>query len=60
MDFDLNDEQRMLKESVGRLIAENYGFEERKKYLKDSAGYSKALWKKYADMGLPGLQFEVE
>ena len=34
MDFDLNDEQRMLKDSVDRLIRDNYAFETRKQYMK--------------------------
>ena len=58
MDFDLNDEQRMLKDSVGRLISENYDFESRKKYLKEQAGYSAAMWERYAEMGLLGLPFD--
>ncbi len=33
MDFDLTDEQRLLKDSVDRLIADQYQFEQRKKYL---------------------------
>ena len=32
MDFDLTDEQRLLKDSVDRLIADQYQFEQRKKY----------------------------
>ena len=58
MDFDLNDEQRMLKESVERLIADRYDFESRKKYLQEDAGYSQAMWAQYAEMGLLGLPFE--
>ena len=33
MDFDLTDEQRLLKDSVDRLIADQYQFEQRKKYM---------------------------
>ena len=58
MDFDLNEEQRMLKESVERLIADRYDFESRKKYLKDDTGYSQAMWSQYAEMGLLGLPFD--
>ena len=58
MDFDLNEEQRMLKESVERLISDRYDFETRKKYLQDQAGYSQAMWAQYAEMGLLGLPFE--
>ena len=41
MDFDLSEEQRMLEDSVGRLIAERYSFEQRKKYMKEEAGFSR-------------------
>lgn len=58
MDFDLNDEQRMLKESVDRLIKDNYAFETRKKYVKEPQGYSQAMWDQYAEMGLLGLPFD--
>jgi pimeloyl-CoA dehydrogenase small subunit len=60
MDFDLNDEQRMLKESVDRLIKENYDFESRGKTLKGTTGYSAAMWRQYADMGLLGLPFDEQ
>lgn len=58
MDFDLNEEQRMLKESVERLIADRYDFESRKKYLKEGTGFSQAMWAQYAEMGLLGLPFD--
>jgi pimeloyl-CoA dehydrogenase small subunit len=58
MDFDYSDEQKMLKEGVERLINQRYQFEDRKKYLKEEPGYSKAMWAQYADMGLLGLPFE--
>ena len=40
MDFDLTDEQRLLRDSVDRLIADQYPFEQRKKYLAEPAGWS--------------------
>ena len=58
MDFDYSEEQQMLKQSVERLIADRYNFEQRKQYLKEMPGYSKAMWSQYADMGLLGLPFE--
>jgi len=57
MDFDLSEEQRMLKESVDRLVAARYSFEDRKKYLKETDGWSRGMWRQYADMGLLGLPF---
>ncbi|HUB13069.1 MAG TPA: acyl-CoA dehydrogenase family protein [Acetobacteraceae bacterium] len=58
MDFDLTDEQRLLKDSVDRLIAEQYAFEQRKKYLGEATGWSSAVWNRYAELGLLGLPFE--
>jgi pimeloyl-CoA dehydrogenase small subunit len=58
MDFDFSDEQRMLKESVEQLIHDRYTFEQRKQYMKEPAGYSRAQWEQYADMGLLGLPFD--
>ncbi|MCC7484627.1 MAG: acyl-CoA dehydrogenase family protein [Burkholderiales bacterium] len=58
MDFDYSEEQRMLKAGVERLIAERYAFEDRKKYMLEAPGYSRAMWSQYARMGLLGLPFE--
>ena len=57
MDFDLSDEQRLLKDSVDRLIADHYQFEQRKKYLAEPDGWSRDVWKQYAELGLLGLPF---
>jgi pimeloyl-CoA dehydrogenase small subunit len=57
MDFDLTDEQRLLKDSVDRLIADQYQFEQRKKYLAEPDGWSRDVWKQYAELGLLGLPF---
>jgi pimeloyl-CoA dehydrogenase small subunit len=57
MDFDVTEEQRLLKDSVDRLIADQYQFEQRKKYLAEPDGWSKDAWRQYADMGLLGLPF---
>jgi pimeloyl-CoA dehydrogenase small subunit len=58
MDFDLTDEQRLLKDSVERLIADQYQFEQRKKYLVEPDGWSRNVWKQYTELGLLGLPFE--
>ncbi len=57
MDFDLTDEQRLLKDSVDRLIADQYQFEQRKKYMTEPDGWSAAVWQQYAELGLLGLPF---
>ena len=61
MDFDLNDEQRQLKESVERLLADTYGdLAQRTGYMKEPKGYKAALWQQYADLGLLGVSFAEE
>ncbi len=57
MDFDLTDEQRLLKDSVDRLIADQYQFEQRKKYLAQPDGWSREAWQQFAELGLLGLPF---
>ncbi|MGD0433418.1 MAG: acyl-CoA dehydrogenase family protein [Acetobacteraceae bacterium] len=57
MDFDLSDEQRLLKESVDRLILDQYQFQQRKQYMAEPAGYSATIWQRFADQGLLGLPF---
>jgi pimeloyl-CoA dehydrogenase small subunit len=60
MDFDLSDEQRLLTDSVTRLMADQYGFAARKDYLKQEHGWSPMLWSQFAELGLLGLPFAEE
>ena len=57
MDFDLSEEQRLLKESVDGLLTDSYEFDQRKKYMAEKGGWSKAIWSKLAEQGLLGLPF---
>jgi pimeloyl-CoA dehydrogenase small subunit len=57
MDFDLSEEQRLLKDSVDGLLTDSYEFEQRKKYMKEKGGWSQAVWSKLAEQGLLGLPF---
>ena len=60
MDFDLTDEQRLLKDSVERVMADRYDFERRKHYQRTPEGYSRELWAQYAELGLLALPFAEE
>jgi pimeloyl-CoA dehydrogenase small subunit len=60
MDFELSEEQRLLKDSVERLLADQYDFEARRRYAKEPEGWSRAVWQKYAELGLTGLPFAEE
>src|ERR1700752_17392 len=57
MDFDLSEEQRLLKESLDRLIGDRYAFEQRKSYPQAAEGWSRELWAQYAELGLLVLPF---
>jgi pimeloyl-CoA dehydrogenase small subunit len=60
MDFDLSEEQRLLKESVEGLLKSSYDFDSRKKYAKEKDGWSRDIWGKFAEQGLLGLPFSEE
>ncbi len=57
MDFDLSEEQRLLKESIDGLLGDAYDFEQRKRYRAEEGGFSRAIWGKFAEQGLLGLPF---
>ena len=60
MDFDLSEDQRLLQDSLTKLLADKYKFEDRKRYLKSATGWSQEMWEAYADLGLLGLPFAEE
>ena len=57
MDFELTDEQRLLRESVERLMADRYDFAARKRFSQETGGFSAEMWRQYAELGLLGLPF---
>ena len=60
MDFELSEEQRLLKDSVERLCTQRYEFETRRKYMKEAEGWSRDMWRQYVDLGLTALPFTEE
>jgi alkylation response protein AidB-like acyl-CoA dehydrogenase len=54
MDFNLTDEQQMLRESASRFVREQYGFDARQRWAADG-GWSPACWQHYAELGWLGL-----
>jgi pimeloyl-CoA dehydrogenase small subunit len=58
MDFEFSDEQRLLKDSVDRLVGPAYDdLGVRKRTQAEPKGFSDALWAKYAELGLLALPF---
>ena len=58
MDFDLTDDQKLLTDSVARLLSDRYSFEARRGFQKQDAGWSADIWGQFAEMGLLGLPFD--
>ncbi len=54
MDFDFNDDQEMLRDSVRKWVDKAYTFERRRSIVAEG-GFSKAAWKDLGELGLLGL-----
>jgi alkylation response protein AidB-like acyl-CoA dehydrogenase len=60
MNFDYNEEQRLLADSVRRFVQKDYDFEARKKFVDSAEGYSEKVWGALAQMGLTGIPFSPD
>lgn len=59
MDFDFNDDQEMLRDSVRKWVEKGYTFERRRAIVKEG-GFSKTAWHELAELGLLGLYVSEE
>jgi len=60
MNYDLSEEQNMLKESAHRFLAEECPSEFVREMVEDEKGFSPSLWRKMAELGWMGLQVPEE
>ncbi len=60
MDFSLNEEQQLLKDSVDRFIREEYDLDKRRELAGSSDGYSEENWNKMAELGWLGASLPEE
>ena len=60
MNFELSEEQTMLKDAVDRLVSKSYSFQQRQAYAGEANGWSRAMWAQYAELGLLALPFAPE
>jgi pimeloyl-CoA dehydrogenase small subunit len=60
MDLGLSDDQKLLKETVERLMQDNYDIDKRRAYIAENKGYSSDNWQQMAELGLLGLPFDEE
>ncbi|WP_326522864.1 acyl-CoA dehydrogenase family protein [Sphingomonas sp.] len=58
MNFDLNDDERLIADSVSRLLAKEYDFASRDAILKSGDGWSRDVWRQFAELGVLGLPFD--
>jgi hypothetical protein len=58
MNFDLSQEQQLLKDSVERFVADNYSLEARVALTDAEPGWSRAHWKTMAELGWLALPFD--
>lgn len=54
MDFSYSEEQELLRNSVARFLADNYGFETFRKVSRSEPGWRREIWKQFAELGLLG------
>src|SRR3954464_9238443 len=59
MNFDYNEEQQLLADSVRRYLSDKYPFEQRQKIVRGE-GWSAQAWAQFAQMGLTGLPVSAE
>jgi len=52
MDFDYTDEQQQLADSLRKVLASTYDFDQRKAIIQSPAGFSEAAWATFAELGL--------
>lgn len=55
MDFELNEEQRQLADSLERMLAQHYDMDKRKQIIADPDKYGAAIWKQLAELGILSL-----
>jgi alkylation response protein AidB-like acyl-CoA dehydrogenase len=57
VDLELTDEQKLLAETVNGLLEKRYDPNARLRLLESDEGWSRDMWRRYAELGLLGLPF---
>lgn len=60
MNFDLSEEQSLLKNLAERFVTERYDLDRRRLYLAEATGFSEQNWRQLAELGLLALPFAEE
>jgi pimeloyl-CoA dehydrogenase small subunit len=57
MEFDFSEDQRLMAASIGRLLSQHYAFGDRTLYCSGAGGWSREMWRRYAELGLLAIPF---
>ncbi|HPE47207.1 MAG TPA: acyl-CoA dehydrogenase family protein [Hyphomonas sp.] len=60
MDFNFTEEQGMLRDSLAKMLRDQYDFEARRKIVNSEAGWNKDMWMQFAELGLFMAPFSEE
>lgn len=60
MDFSFTSEQDQLRDTVARLVRQQYDFDTRRKVAKSETGWRPEMWAQFAELGLLGASFSEE
>ncbi|MEQ3649067.1 acyl-CoA dehydrogenase family protein [Hyphomonas sp.] len=60
MDFNFTEEQSMIRDSLSRLIREQYDFDTRRKVVESESGWRPEMWAQFAELGLLMAPFSEE
>ena len=58
MDFSFTSEQDMLRDTVARLVREQYDFDTRRKVAKSESGWRPQMWAQFAELALQRLTLD--
>ena len=60
MNFDFNEDQRALADTVQRFVAKDYTFEKRRAILESAPGWSREVWQALADLGVLAINVDED
>jgi pimeloyl-CoA dehydrogenase len=55
MNYQLSEEQTQLRDSVQRVLADHYRFEQRRAIAASAAGWSAPVWRQLVELGVTAL-----
>lgn len=57
MDFNFTEEQGMVRDSLARMVREQYDFDTRRSVVESESGWRPEIWAQLAELGLLGMPF---